>query len=129
MLHSEEIDSEEEIDVPCKPSESKTVEKKENFSNIFHPDDLLPLYQNKGLGLKTPAYNHDIKRKARSQNAERLEKIKDYCKKNINTNKYLRLANEHIEDTNKFLYFDFYYAFLYCQTQKVRCFDFSSRRL
>ena len=124
LFQSEKLDSEKisrkDSEVPCKPSESRSVSKKENFSNVFHPDDLLPLYQNKGLGLKVPAYNLDVKQKARSQNAERLQKIKDYCKKNIKSNYYLRMANEHIEDTNKFLYFDFYYAFLYCQTQKVR---------
>ena len=120
VLHSENKHSDSVSSVPCKPLDSKSVKKKENFSNIFHPDDLLTLYQNKGLGLKVPAYNLDVKQKARSQNVERLKNIKDYCKKSMKTNYYLQMANEHIEDANKFLYFDFYYAFLYCQTQKVR---------
>ena len=120
VLHSENKHSDSVSSVPCKPLDSKSVKKKENFSNIFHPDDLLTLYQNKGLGLKVPAYNLDVKQKARSQNVERLKNIKDYCKKSLKTNYYLQMANEHIEDANKFLYFDFYYAFLYCQTQKVR---------
>ena len=122
MLQSNKYNTEENNLVQCQPAATENTVKTENFSNIFHPDDLLPLYQNKGLGLKVPAYNLDVKQKARSQNFERIGKIKDYCKKNMKTNYYLRMANEHIEDTNKFLYFDFYYAFLYCQTQKVRIF-------
>ena len=78
MFQSEKLDSEKvsrkDSEVPCKPSESRSILKKENFSNVFHPDDLLPLYQNKGLGLKVPAYNLDVKQKARSQNTERLQK-------------------------------------------------------
>lgn len=122
LFQSNKYSTEEKNLVPCQPSATEKAVKTENFSNLFHPDDLLPLYQNKGLGLKVPAYNLDVKQKARSQNVKRIEKIKDYCKKNMKTNYYLRMANEHIEDTNKFLYFDFYYAFLYCQTQKVRIF-------
>ena len=120
VLHGENKHLDAVSSEPCKPLDSKSVKKKENFSNIFHPDDLLTLYQNKGVGLKVPAYNLDVKQKARSQNVERLKNIKDYCKTNMKTNYYLQMANEHIEDANKFLYFDFYYAFLYCQTQKVR---------
>ena len=95
------------------------ISKIKNFSKIFHPDDLLSLYQNKGQGLKILPYNQDLKKRARSQNEQRIEKVKEYCKKAMPQNHYLRLANKHVEDTNKFLYFDFYYAFLYCQTQKV----------
>ena len=95
------------------------ISRIENFSKIFHPDDLVSLYQNKGHGLRILPYNHDLKKRARSQSNERIEKVKEYCKKAIPTNRYLRLANQHVEDTNKFLYFDFYYSFLYCQTQKV----------
>ena len=95
------------------------ISKNDNFSKIFHPDDLLSLYQNKGQGLRILSYNHALKKRARAESEERIEKVKKYCKKAMPQNYYLRLANEHVEDTNKFLYFDFYYAFLYCQTQKV----------
>ena len=96
-----------------------SISKIENFRKIFHPDDLISLYQNQGQGLKILPYNQALKKRARSQSEQRIEKVKEYCKNEIPQNHYLRLANEHVEDTNKFLYFDFYYAFLYCQTQKV----------
>ena len=91
----------------------------DELHDIFHPDDIQQLYQNKGKGLTIPTYNRVQKKRARTENEERLQNIKEYCKKALPTNRYLRLANQHVEDTNKFLYFDFYYSFLYCQTQKV----------
>lgn len=93
--------------------------KIDELHDIFHPDDIQQLYQNRGKGLTIPTYNRVQKKRARTENEERLQNIKEYCKKELPTNRYLRLANQHVEDTNKFLYFDFYYSFLYCQTQKV----------
>ena len=93
--------------------------KVENFSKIFHPSDILPLYQNHGNDLPIPADNIERKQRARSQSIQRIDKAKNYCKEAMPNNYYLRLANEHVEDTNMFLYYDFYYGFLYCQTEKV----------
>ena len=98
------------------PSE---ILKIENLSKNFHPDDLLPLYQNNGKGLKIPPNNLKLKKLARSQSIQTIQKVKDYCENAMPHNYYLRLANEHVENTNKFLYYDFFYRFLYCQTQKV----------
>ena len=95
------------------------ISKIGNLSKILHPDDFLPLYQNKGERLKIPSYNRHLKELARSQNQQKIQNVKKYCENEIPQNKYLRLANEHVEDRNKFLYFDFNYNFLYCQTQKV----------
>jgi len=93
--------------------------KIENYRKIFDLDDLHPLYQNNGSGLNIPSYNVALKQRARSQNKQKIGIIKNYCEKSMRNNYYLRLANEHVEETNKFLFFDFYYAFLYCQIQKV----------
>ena len=95
------------------------IAKVQNFSKIFRPGDILPLYQNHGNDLPLPAKNIERKQRARSQSIQRIDKVKNYCKDAMPNNYYLRLANEHVEDTNKFLYYDFYYGFLYCQTQKV----------
>ena len=111
------------IPISCPPNHIETdvrIIEKQNYSDIYHPDDLLPLYQNKGGGLTIPSYNLVVKKSARSENDERIMKVKEYCQKFMPSKQYLRLANEYIEETNKFLYYDFYYAFLYCQTQKVR---------
>ena len=68
-------------------------------------------------------YNVALKQRARSKSKERTEKVKEYCKKAMPENDYLRLANERDEEEVKenayFLYFDFYYSFLYCQVPKV----------
>ena len=113
-LPDSEIEEMSNVDV----DNSKDAEIDE-LHDIFHPDDVQKLYQNKGKGLTIPTYNRVQKKRARTENEERLQNIKEYCKKALPTNRYLRLANQHVEDTNKFLYFDFYYSFLYCQTQKV----------
>ena len=109
-------DIEEVSNVDVENSKDAEIEE---LHDIFHPDDIQQLYQNKGKGLTIPTYNRVQKKRARTENEERLQNIKEYCKKSLPTNRYLRLANQHVEDTNKFLYFDFYYSFLYCQTQKV----------
>ena len=114
QLPDSEIEEISNVDV----ENSKDAEIDE-LHDIFHPDDIQQLYQNKGKGLTIPTYNRVQKKRARTENEERLQNIKEYCKKALPTNRYLRLANQHVEDTNKFLYFDFYYSFLYCQTQKV----------
>ena len=114
QLPDSEIEEISNVDV----DNSKDAEIDE-LHDIFHPDDIQKLYQNKGKGLTIPTYNRVQKKRARTENEERLQNIKEYCKKALPTNRYLRLANQHVEDTNKFLYFDFYYSFLYCQTQKV----------
>ena len=114
QLPDSEIEEISNVDV----ENSKDAEIDE-LHDIFHPDDIQKLYQNKGKGLTIPTYNRVQKKRARTENDERLQNIKEYCKKALPTNRYLRLANQHVEDTNKFLYFDFYYSFLYCQTQKV----------
>ena len=114
QLPDSEIEEISNVDV----ENSKDAEIDE-LHDIFHPDDIQKLYQNKGKGLTIPTYNRVQKKRARTENEERLQNIKEYCKKALPTNRYLRLANQHVEDTNKFLYFDFYYSFLYCQTQKV----------
>ena len=114
QLPDSEIEEISNVDV----ENSKDAEIDE-LHDIFHPDDIQQLYQNKGKGLTIPTYNRVQKKRARTENEERLQNIKEYCKKSLPTNRYLRLANQHVEDTNKFLYFDFYYSFLYCQTQKV----------
>ena len=100
----------------CTELESMRNLTLDTFDGIFHPDDVIPLYQR---GLKIRKYNLDVKKQARNKGWERIEKIKEYCKHEMPKNRFLRLANEHIENTNKFFYFDFYYSFLYCQTQKV----------
>ena len=114
QLPDSEIEEISNVDV----ENSKDAETNE-LHDIFHPDDIQKLYQNKGKGLTIPTYNRVQKKRARTENEERLQNIKEYCKKALPTNRYFRLANQHVEDTNKFLYFDFYYSFLYCQTQKV----------
>ena len=114
QLPDSEIEEISNVDV----ENSKDAEIDE-LHDIFHPDDIQQLYQNKGKGLTIPTYNRVQKKRASTENEERLQNIKEYCKKALPTNRYLRLANQHVEDTNKFLYFDFYYSFLYCQTQKV----------
>ena len=99
--------------------ETNEISKVPNFSRIFRPDDILPLYQNYGNDLPIPANIIERKQRARSQSMQRIEKAKKYCNEAMPHNFYLRLANEHVEDTNKRLYYDFYYGFLYCQTNKV----------
>ena len=89
----------------------------ENYTNIFHPDDTRPLYQG---GFKIREHNLKVKKTARKRQAQKINKIKKYCEHEMPKNNFLRLANQYVEDTNKFLYYDFYYTFLYCQTQKVR---------
>ena len=93
--------------------------KVQNFSKTFRPGDILPLYQNHGFSLPISANNIERKQRAKSQSMQRVGKVKKYCKKEMPHNYYLRLANELVEDTNKFLYYDSYYGFLYCGTQKV----------
>ena len=111
-----DLETEEISNVDVENSKDAEIDE---LHDIFHPDDIQKLYQNKGKGLTIPTYNRVQKKRARTENEERLQNIKEYCKKALPTNRYLRLANQHVEDTNKFLYFDFYYSFLYCQTQKV----------
>ena len=89
----------------------------ENYTKIFHPDDTRPLYQG---GFKIREHNLRVKKTARKRQAQKITTIKKYCEHEMPKNNFLRLANQHVEDTNKFLYYDFYYTFLYCQTQKVR---------
>ena len=112
------MDNRNSCSTSCSSAPSGDV-RIENLSEIFHPDDLQPLYRYKGNGLEIPQYNRVVKRLAKDKSKPRIQKIKEYCQRNLNNNRYLSLANQHVEDTNKFLYFDFYYAFLYCQTQKV----------
>ena len=112
------------LDEPCKRLEVPriaTLSNKafENLSTIYHPDDLAVLYQNHGKGLVIPQLNLDLKKVARNKSLERLTKIEEYCRNHVDEDHYLNLANKNVEYTNKFLYYDFYYAFLYCQTQKV----------
>ena len=111
-----DLETEEISNVDVENSKDAEIDE---LHDIFHPDDIQKLYQNKGKGLTIPTYNRVQKKRARTENEERLQNIKEYCQKALPTNRYLRLANQHVEDTNKFLYFDFYYSFLYCQTQKV----------
>ena len=112
--------SDNKLAAPCIPAASQ--ESSEDLSKIYHPDDLAVLYQNKGKGLEIPKLNLDLKKVARNKSLERLHKIEEYCRNNLESDYYLNLANKNIENTNKFLYYDFYYAFLYCQTQKVSLF-------
>ena len=118
--------SDNKLEAPCIPVASQ--ESSEDPFKIYHPDDLAVLYQNKGKGLEIPKLNLDLKKVARNKSLERLHQIEDYCRNNLESDYYLNLANKNIENTNKFLYYDFYYAFLYCQTQKVRFF-YSDREL
>ena len=99
---------------PCKKNISNSLE---NYTNVFHPDDTRPLYQG---GFKIREHNLKVKKTARKRQTQKIAKIKKYCEHEMPKNNFLRLANQHVEDTNKFLYYDFYYTFLYCQTQKVR---------
>ena len=119
-VQKESVDS--KLEAPCIPAASQ--ESSEDLSKIYHPDDLAVLYQNKGKGLEIPKLNLDLKKVARNKSLERLQKIEEYCRNNLESDYYLNLANKNIENTNKFLYYDFYYAFLYCQTQKVSLFLF-----
>ena len=112
--------SDNRLEAPCLPAASQ--ESSEDLSKIYHPDDLAVLYQNKGRGLEIPKQNLDLKKVARNKSIERLYEIEEYCRNNLESDYYLSLANKNIENTNKFLYYDFYYAFLYCQTQKVSLF-------
>jgi hypothetical protein len=85
---------------------------------------LASLYLNKEIGLTIPSYNNALKKRARSRNQQQIEYVKDYCKKEMTQNYYLRYYNEHSEEWNTqvdgtYLYFDFYYAFVYCQIPKV----------
>jgi hypothetical protein len=86
---------------------------------------LSSLYLNKEIGLTIPSYNNALKQRARSRNQQQIENVKAYCKKEMAQNYYLRYYNEHAEEWNTqadlrtYLYFDFYYAFLYCQIPKV----------
>lgn len=86
---------------------------------------LASLYLIKEIRLKIPSYNNALKQRARSRNQQQIEHVKDYCTKEMAKNYYLRYYNEHAEDEDTtqvdgtHLYFDFYYAFLYCQIAKA----------
>ena len=98
---------------PCKEN---ITDRPENFTNILHPDDTRPLYQG---GFKIREHNLKVKKTARKRQPQKIDEMKKYCEQEMPKNNFLRLANQHVEDTNKFLYYDFFYTFLYCQTQKV----------
>ena len=98
------------------PYKENITNSLENYTNVFHPDDTRPLYQG---GFKIREHNLKVKKTARKRQAQKITTIKRYCEQEMPKNNFLRLANQHVEDTNKFLYYDFFYTFLYCQTQKV----------
>ena len=74
QLPDSEIEEISNVDV----ENSKDAEIDE-LHDIFHPDDIQQLYQNKGKGLTIPTYNRVQKKRARTENEERLQNIKEYC--------------------------------------------------
>jgi hypothetical protein len=94
------------------------VIKIEHVSTIVRSDELSPPYQKKGDEPIPPSYNLTLKQRARSQNKHRNTKVREYCKKAMPENYYVRVANKQ-HKVERFLYFDFDYAFLYCLTKKV----------
>ena len=66
---------------------------------------------------KIQGYNLELKKQAKSHS--NLDKsVENYCKGTMKENDCLWRANEQDEEAYM-LYFDFYYSFMYCQTQKV----------
>ena len=107
-----------EVSVSISSNYTSANMKIEHDKKITPIDALSLPSQNKEEEILVPSYNHALKQRARSQSKKSLTKVKDYCEKEMKNNYYLRFAN--LEDADaSFLYFDFYYTFLYCQTQKV----------
>ena len=76
-----------------------------------------------------PSYNPALMKRVRTKSELRAKTVKEYCKKAMPNNYYLRVANEQYKGANgvftersrtvKKMYFDFKYKFLYCPTPKV----------
>ena len=76
-----------------------------------------------------PSYSPALKQRVRTQSELRAKTVKEYCKKAMPNNYYLRAASEQYRGANgefpgrswtvNWMYFDFKYNFLYCPTPKV----------